>query len=224
MKLLIFDSGPLINLSMNGLLPMLEKLKQTFQGKFLITPEVRRETYERPLKISQFELGALKIKELMDQKVLELPNVINVTDKKLNSATQELMQCANHMFKADDHWITIVSEAEMSCIALAQQAQELGHDVRFIVDERTARLLCESPTTIERLMSQKLHRNVSMQRNCAVQFKGVTCLRSSELVYVAYKRGAITLHDDHALEALIYATKYKGAAISWDEINILKKL
>src|SRR3989344_5329454 len=36
MKYLIFDAGPLINFSMNGLLPMLEKLKKEFKGQFII--------------------------------------------------------------------------------------------------------------------------------------------------------------------------------------------
>ena len=49
-------------------------------------------------------------------------------------------------------------------------------------------------------------------------------IRSSELVYVAYKKGFIKLNDKRALEALLYATKYKGCAISWEEIEQLKRL
>ena len=78
MKTLIFDSGPLINLSMNGFLYILEELKKSFNGKFLITEQVKYETLDRPLKIQIFELGALRIQDLLQKKVLELPSSLNI--------------------------------------------------------------------------------------------------------------------------------------------------
>jgi hypothetical protein len=41
---------------------------------------------------------------------------------------------------------------------------------------------------------------------------------------MAYKKRLIEIRDKHALEALLYATKFKGCAISWEEIEQLKKL
>lgn len=224
MKLLIFDSGPLINLSMNGLLPLLEKLKANFKGKFLITSPVQLEVCERPSHIPQFEWGALSIENLIEKGILESPSAIKVNLQELQARTKEATNCANNSFRADNHWITIVSEAEMSCIALAQIAKKQGHDPLLVIDERTARLLCEAPENIERLMASKLHRPVAMERRCATEFKNLACIRSSELVYVAYKKGLLSLKNPKTLEALIYATKFKGAAISWEEINVLKKL
>ncbi len=224
MKLLIFDSGPLINLSMNGLLGILEKLKTHFKGKMVITPPVRAEVCERPSRIPQFELGALSINALIEKKVIELPESIGINAKQLEVQTRNAMDCANHSFRADNHWITLVSDAEMSCIALAQLAKKEGHEPLLVIDERTARLLCEAPENIERLMASKLHRPVIMEKRCSTEFRNLSCIRSSELVYAAYKKGLISLTDQKTLEALIYATKYKGAAISWEEINILKKL
>jgi hypothetical protein len=50
-------------------------------------------------------------------------------------------------------------------------------------------------------------------------------IRSSELVYVAYKKGIINLgNNKKVLEALLYATKFKGSSISFEEINELKRL
>jgi len=49
-------------------------------------------------------------------------------------------------------------------------------------------------------------------------------IRSSEIVYAAYKKGIIKIKGKKALEALLYATKFKGAAISFEEIDILKRL
>lgn len=224
MKLLIFDSGPLINFSLNGMLSLIDALKETFEGKFIMTEQVRREVYERPRQISKFEWGALKIAHLLTKKVLEMPEAIGMNVQELNRRTNELMQCANTAFKANGRAITIVSDAEISCIALAQQVKERGHDPLLVIDERTARLLCEAPEQVEHLMASKLHTRVATDNKCLQKFKGLSCIRSPELAYVAYKKNLLEIKDPHALEALIYATKFKGAAISWEEINILKRL
>ena len=55
MKYLIFDSGPLINYSMNGSLHIIERLKKEFKGEFLITKEVKKEIIDNPKKIKRFE-------------------------------------------------------------------------------------------------------------------------------------------------------------------------
>jgi len=73
MKAFVLDSGILINFSMNGLLYVLEELKKNFDGKFLITKQVKYETVDRPIGILKFELGALRIKDLIDKKILEFP-------------------------------------------------------------------------------------------------------------------------------------------------------
>ena len=86
------------------------------------------------------------------------------------------------------------------------------------------RLVCESPQSLEKLMSAKLHQKVQLVANNYNVFSNFRFIRSSELVYVAYKKGLIDLHGKNVLEALLYATKYKGAAISYEEINSLKKL
>ena len=44
-KVLIFDSGSLISLSINGLLEELKKLKKIFNGEFIITKEVKKEDH-----------------------------------------------------------------------------------------------------------------------------------------------------------------------------------
>ncbi len=223
MKILIFDSGPLINLSMNGLLEILEKLKKISGARFIITPSVQKEVYDHPLGIRQFELGALRIHNLLEKKILELPESLGIPKDKFNSATQELMKLANHSLKAEEQWMQIVSEAETSCLALSVELKKQGHDVMIAIDERTARMLSEKPKNLEKTMSSRLHKNVNLVREIK-ELREIKIIRSSELVYVAYKNNLIDLKDPKSLEALIYATKFKGSAISWDEINILKKL
>ena len=62
-KVLILDAGPIINLSLNGLLEIFKKISQ--KGiTIAITNYVYQEVVDRPSHIPRFELGALKIKDL----------------------------------------------------------------------------------------------------------------------------------------------------------------
>ena len=224
MKALIFDSGTLINLSMNGMLDILEKLKKTFEGKFIITQAVKYEIIDRPINVSRFELGALRIQELLNRSIIELPDTLNITDKQIKQATQEFMEKANHAIQVRDQWVTLVSEAEMSCLALSSILNTQGVENIIAIDERTTRVLCEKPLTLEQLMSERLHQRARLMSPDLHLFEEYRFIRSSELVYVAYKKGILGLEGKKALEAALYATKYKGAAISFEEIEALKKL
>jgi len=224
MKTLIFDSGPLINFSMNGFLEVLERLKQTFEGKFLITASVKYEVIDRPIKVQRFELGALRVQQLLNRKVLELPDSINIDNQELQHLTKQLFEQANHTLKVHDAWVNIVSEAEMSCLALSTLLGKRGTETIIAIDERTTRILCEDPRMLEQLVSDRLHQRAQIAAADLNEFKDYRFIRSSELVYVAYKKGVLGLEGKQALEAALYATKTKGTAISYEEIDVLKKL
>jgi len=125
-KTLIFDAGTLINLSMNGLLYLLERLKKTCNCKFVITREVKYEIVDRPIGIHRFELGALRIQSLLDSKVIEMAAALDVPDEIIKKRTKSLMEIANHSVQVGGKWIRIVSEGEMSCLALSQELSEKG--------------------------------------------------------------------------------------------------
>ena len=55
-------------------------------------------------------------------------------------------------------------------------------------------------------------------------FPNYKFIRSTELVFVAYKKGIINIHGKNVLDALLYATKFKGSSISFEEIEELKKV
>ena len=98
MKILIFDSGTIISFAMNGLLPELKKLKEVFDGKFIITKEVKYETVDKPLNIKIFELDALKIKILIDNKVFESPEVLGIKDYEIENEKRKILDETNKMF------------------------------------------------------------------------------------------------------------------------------
>ena len=76
-KYLIFDAGPLINFSMNGLVDILEKLQKEFKGEFLITKEVKEEIIDNPLNIKKFELEALRLETLFKKGIIKHADINN---------------------------------------------------------------------------------------------------------------------------------------------------
>ena len=223
-KAFILDSGILINLSMNGFLYILEELKKATQVKFLITKEVKYEIIDKPLTIPRFELGALRIANVLKSNVMELPESLNISEEQIKSKTGELMEIANHSTKSRGKWIKIVSNAEMSWLALSSELTKKGVENMIGVDERTTRILSEKPQNLEKIMTRKLHKPVKIFPEKLDAFKQFRFIRSSELVYVAQKKDLLRIKDPKALEAVLYATKFKGSSISWDEIKELKNL
>jgi hypothetical protein len=224
MKAVILDSGTLINLSMNGLLYIIKELKRTSNVNFIITKQVKYEIVDRPISIPRFQLGALRIQNLIDSKEIETPDSLDISDSEIQKKTKELMQIANTSVKARGKWIKIVSDAEMSCLALSSLLTKKGTENIISIDERTTRILSEKPENLERLMSKKLHNSVSIIKENFSAFKEFRFLRSTELVYVAHKKGILEVKGPKALEAVLFATKFKGSSVSYEEINQLKKL
>src|SRR3989344_7731005 len=220
MKILIFDSGPLINLTMNGLLYVLEELKKKFDGKFLITQAVKYEILDRPIDVPRFELGALQIKKLIDQGTLEFPSSLGISDEQIEKMTSQLMDKANHYLMFKGQWINIVSKAEMSCLALSYELSNRDVENLIAIDERTTRLLAENPQDLSRLMSTRMHQDIHAVSQEFNMFSHFRFIRSSELVYVAYKKNLLHVGSNpKVLEAVLYATKYKGTSISFEEID-----
>lgn len=94
-KAIIFDSGALISFSINGLTDMIKDLKEIFKGKFLITSEVKKEVIDTPLRMKNYELEALKIKQLLDEGVLEMPSSLGINDSEISVKTKEILDVAN---------------------------------------------------------------------------------------------------------------------------------
>jgi len=222
-KVLILDAGPIINLSMNGLLDIFEKISM-YGITIAITNYVYQEVVDRPSHIPRFELGALRVKDLVEKGIIKFATDLGLAQAEIESETQRWLAIANSSVKAENHFIEIVSAAEMSCIAVSNLLNKKGIENIIGIDERTTRVLFEKPENLRDLMANKLHRNITIHTKDLESTKQFKFIRSSELVYIAYKKRFIEIRDKHALEALLYATKFKGCAVSWEEIEQLKKL
>ncbi|MBT96730.1 MAG: hypothetical protein QF567_02445 [Candidatus Pacearchaeota archaeon] len=223
-KVIIFDSGTLISLSMNGLFVEIRRLKEIFKGKFIITREVKEEIIDKPLKTKRFELEGLKLKQLLDEKVLELPLSLGISDKEIDKKTNEIVNIANSTFIAKGKEIHIIDSGEASCLALSEILNKKKIENVIAVDERTTRILGERPENLEKLFRRKLHTKIKSKRENYRFFKGFKFIRSAELVYVVYKKNLIRLESTALLDALLYAVKFKGCSISDKEIVEIKKI
>jgi hypothetical protein len=224
MKIIVLDSSSIITLAMNNLLYLLQRMKK-FNVRFVITEDVKRETIERPLQIKKYELEALVIRQLVSGGIIEMPEDLGINSAETKNMKNKFMEIANSTFKADDEWMKIISDGEASCFALARLMLEKGMNVAIMIDERTARMLSEKPENLQRLFGNKLHRQIYAEKSNFSYFSGFKIIRSSELCYIAYKKGLVGVADGNQLvDALLYAVKFKGCAISGREIEQIKRL
>ena len=223
-KALIFDSGTLISFSMNGLVDLIKKLKEIFNGYFLITNDVKREIIDKPITIKKFELEALKLKQLLDEGILQMPSILGIKDHEINKKVDQVMALANNTFTGDRGPINLIARGEASCFALSNLLTEKKIKNIIAIDERTARSLAETPKDLAKFLSKKLHTKIISKQENFSFFNEFKIIRSTELAYVAYKKGLINLKNPQILDALLYAMKFKGCAISSDEIDEIKKI
>ena len=208
---------------MNGLEYLLIDLKKIFKGSFIITKEVKYETIDHPISIKKFELGALKIKNLLEKKILELPHVLNIRENEVKERTRKILRITNNSFFAKNKPMHIIDSGEASCLALSLLCEEKKIENVVAVDERTTRMIGENPENLRKLFEKKLHTKIELKEDFSF-LKNVKFIRSSELVYLAYKKGFVKLKDKNVLDALLYATKFKGCSISRQEIEEMKRL
>lgn len=217
---LIFDSGPLINFSINGLLNLLEKLKLSFNGDFLITKEVKEEVIDRPQTIKRFEFGALRLKALFEKGIIKHAD-LNVSEvNELRTIRDNLMQTANTLFKAKNRDIHLLDKGECAALALSLiMKAKIKNEVPIVIDERTTRMLCEKPENLRKLMEKKLHTSIQANIKNYNSFKDFKIIRSTELAYIAYKKDLLDLKDPRALQAVLYGLKFNGCSISESEVS-----
>lgn len=224
MKVIIFDSGALISFTMAGLVPELRELKKIFDGKFIITSEVKVELVDKPINNKRFELEAMKIQQLLDDKVLELPKSLGVNDSEIKNEVDSILKVANNLFTTKRGPVKLIHFGETSCLALSKILNRKKIENVIAVDERTTRMLGEKPENLKKLMERRLHSKITAKLENYKFFKEFKFIRSTELIYVAYKKKLVRFKKGPVLDALLYALKFKGVAISGDEINEIKRI
>jgi len=209
---------------MNCLLDIVRELKKGFDGKFLITKDVKYEIVDRPLNIKKYKLGALRLKSLIDDKTLEFPDSLDIKDGDISRLTNEILKSSNSTFYTEKRAIHIIDQGEASILALNFLLKKKGINVLIAMDERTTRMLSEKPDNLKNLLEYKLHTKLKQNRSSEEFFKLLNFVRSTELIYVAFKKGIIKNQSKEMLDAMLYGAKFKGASISGDEIKEIERL
>ncbi|MFC1753920.1 hypothetical protein ACFL96_11115 [Thermoproteota archaeon] len=226
MKTLFFDTGPIISLTTNNLLWLMEKLKESFNGEFYITDSVKEELIERPLRTKKFKFEALQVKRLMEKGVIKIHR-----DEKVPELAESLFQSANRIFSIRGNFLNIVHYTEVEVIAAAI----LSNALSIVVDERTTRKLLEDPARLEQLLKSKFHTKVKVHKDNLKRFqdatKGLKVIRSVELVTVAFEKGFLDEYITNIphsrrtlLESVLWGVKLHGCSVSHLEIDRIVKL
>ena len=224
-RCLIFDAGPLINFSMNGLLDALEKLKADFGGEFLITKEVKEEIIDHPKTVKRFELGAIRLEELYNRGVFKLAKLNTEEVDELRRLRDNYMQQSNVMFKTKKKAVHLLDKGECAVLALSTiMKRKTKEDVPIVIDERTTRIIIENPGNLKKLMEKKLHTKINANTKTYDLFKGFKIIRSTELAYIIHKKGLFKLQHPKAFEAIVYGLKFKGTSISEKEVQALSRM
>lgn len=227
-RAIVFDTGPVISLTLNSLTWLLEPLKKRFEGNFYICPTVYQELIRKPLTTKKYKFEALQILPFIMDNTIE----VYKSNDEVKEKTKYLMDIANNCFTAKGNPIKIVHTGEMEAIAtaLACGAETL------VIDERTSRVLIENPCSLSDHFRKKLHTHIEINRDnvdrLGKEIGHLKVIRSVELAVIAYKLGLldrymlkeeekldeITDIRKSLLEGVLWAIKLSGCSVSRDEI------
>ena len=159
-KILFFDAGPVISLTMSRLIWILPKLKEQFGGKFYITPAVKYELVDRPINVKRFGFEALQVLKLIRKGVLEIYK--NVPTKN----TVELKRLANSAFRIKGKTMDILQAGELESLACVMDTEAAA----IVMDERTLRLLIEDSSEMKKLLHRRSKSKVEVDQQRIRQF------------------------------------------------------
>lgn len=218
--ILVFDTGPIITLTMNSLLWLLDPLKKLLGGQFLISPAVRRELVDNPLETKKFKFEALHTYRYIRKKTLKVYEKEDYLKLKA-----EIESLCNSCFIARGNPIRIMHDGEIETIAIAIVTGSMN----LVVDERTTLLLVENPLYIPTILGGKLKFPIDTDRKKLARLKrllsGLNAMRSVELVSYAYEAGLLDRYLPERpysrltlLDAVLWGLKLNGCAVSEKEI------
>jgi len=223
-KAIIFDASTLISFSMACLFDEFIKLKENFNGHFLITSPVKKEIIDKPMQIPRFQLEGIKLQKLLNEGILELPSSVGIKESEIVIGTKKVMELANSTVSDERGNIKLISDGEASCIALSKILTEKKIENVLAIDERTMRSLCETPESLKKYLERKMHTKIKMKKENLSFFKGFKIIRSVELAYIAYKKGFVGVKGKNVLSSLVNALKYKGCSVSYYEIQEMGRM
>ena len=213
---IVCDASSLISLTDSCFVHVVYFLKKKYRGRFIIPPSVEKECVEQPMHIKNYALHAIRLKRAVAE------GMIDVVDAKPEGKAEEIKFTANNLFYVSGTPIRLLHSGEADVISLAL---EIGVD-NLLMDERTARMLCEDPEALRAHIEHEMGKPVTVNEENMAAFSRATrrlrFFRSSELILLAYEKGYFADYGElerEAVEASLYKLKYAGCAIGFGEIG-----
>ncbi len=210
--MIVADSSSMISLAINCLSPLLDALNI----KITVTKGVYDEIITYTIHTKRFALESMRIKRLFSDGILSVKDA----DPKI---TDEILERANSIFMLNNHYLRIIHKGEAEAVSLLKEINANA----LLIDERTMRVLIENPERLRDVLSYQNNHNIGINHRNLELFKGIipgiSVIRSSEIAAIAYERGIFNNYlgsnGKDVLEAVLYALKFSGCAISWQEIE-----
>ena len=224
MTVVVVDSSTIISCAINCIIWVFEDLSQ--KGiKFIVPKSVKKEVIDNGLNSKRFKYEALRVLAYFTD------NIFEVREDDIKKETSEILSYANSSFYIKNNPLKILQEADAEVIALAKK---INADM-ILTDERTLRLLLENPAEIKDFLHRKFKADIKVSDSSLMNFKRTAgqmdISRSVELVALAYsldifnetkakcELGDVKNCEKELIEGLMYALKFSGCSISFEEIN-----
>jgi predicted nucleic acid-binding protein len=214
-KSIVCDSSALISLADTCNVDAFKFL--TANGlNFVITPVVREEIVNRPLTIKKYAFSASRLQKSITEGSLKL-----VESLTLHEQTKRILEIANNLVYIGNKPIELIQDGEAECLAIFASASAKA----LLVDEKTTRMLIENPSRLVDNLQSEYRDKPRLDEAKLAQFAalthGIICMRSSELLAIAFEKGFFDEYKDRkqeAFKAAIYSLREAGCGLTANEI------
>jgi len=214
---IVCDSSSLISITDAGLFGALVIVSRNLQGNLVISEEVQHESIDRPINNPQYSFSAVRLKRAM------LDGIFRVANSRQDTI-QKVLNLTNNIFIINSKPLRLVHEGEAELVALAID----NNLSTLLMDERNTRMLVEDPISMKNHMEKEWNTKITINQKALQEFqfltRGIHVIRSSEILALAYDINYFRkFHEleEKAFESALYAIKFNGCAISFDEIKEL---
>ena len=223
-KIVVVDSSTIISCAINCIIWVFEELSN--KGiRFVVPKSVKKEVIDNGLNSKRFKYEALRVLAYFTDGVFE------VYDEDIKKETSEILSYANSSYYIKNNPLKILQEADAEVIALAKKINAN----MVLSDERTLRLLLENPGEIKGFLHKKFSADIKVSESSMMNFSRIAgkieISRSVELVALAYSLDIFNETktkcessgekncEKELIEGLMYALKFSGCSVSFEEIN-----
>ncbi|MFH0971345.1 MAG: hypothetical protein V1835_02145 [Candidatus Micrarchaeota archaeon] len=216
----VLDSSALISLSESCVVSVLRHLKEKSKARFAAPESVFVESVERPAKTRQHGFSAVRIKKLFSEGIVEK---ITASQEK----TRDILNTANNLFFVGNVALELIQVGEAECAAVIGD----NPDMCMIIDEKTLRLLIESPNKLRAVLEgeygEKIKIDGKMLEKWQHMTRGIKVLRSVEVLGVAVEKGyfrSFGEDENLAYHSAVFALRGFGCSLTNSELNEFEQL